>query len=107
MLLYTKISQLTTFSLQSSDLGKITNLLATDMGVIEQRLYNLTILAAFPIMLIGATTLMIIRTGLFVGISSVVTIIVLVVLSSLVSNQGSKFVKKVYESKDKRVEKTT
>ena len=41
MLLYAKISKMTTYDLKSTKIGKVTNLLATDLGVIEQRLVTL------------------------------------------------------------------
>ena len=106
MLLFQKISQMSAFSLQTSDLGKITNLLATDLGVMEQRLANVLILPAFPILLTGLTVLIYIRVG-WIGLASIFTVIILVLVSNMVSAKQSALVKEGYGFKDKRVEKTT
>ena len=91
MLLFSKISQMSAFSLQNSDLGKITNLLATDMCVMEQRLTNVLILPAAPFMLIGSTIVIYIRVGL-IGIAAIVSVIVLILISKFISAKGSKIV---------------
>ena len=106
MLLFQKISQMSAFSLQTSDLGKITNLLSTDLGVMEQRLANVLILPAFPILLTGLTVLIYIRVG-WIGLASILTVVVLVLVSNMVSAKQSALVKEGYSFKDKRVEKTT
>ena len=106
MLLFSKLSQLTAFSLQSSDLGKITSLLGTDLSVMEQRIANVLILPAFPIILLLSTGLLYIRIG-WIGLAAVATVVVVMLISRVVSSKGTEIVTGVYAFKDKRIHKTT
>ena len=63
MMLYTKISKITSFVVKSSDLGKITNLLSNDLSVIEMRLQSLLMSLVFPVVLTGIMILLLIRLG--------------------------------------------
>ena len=69
MLLYTKISKLTSFVIRSSSLGKITNLLSNDLSIIEMRMQTLLMSTVFPVTLLGILILLFIRIGwpAFVG----------------------------------------
>ena len=76
------------------------------MGVMEQRLTNILILPAFPLMLIGSTILIVVRVG-WIGLVAIGTVGILIVISKMVSAKGSQIVNKTYGCKDRRVEKTT
>ena len=70
MLLYTKTSKLTSYVLKSASLGKITNLISNDLTIIEMRLISLLQAIAFPVTIVGVTTLLFTRIGwvAFVGV---------------------------------------
>ena len=91
MLLFSKLSQLTAFSLQSSDIGKITSLLGTDLSVMEQRIINVLILPAFPIMLLLPTVLLYIRIG-WIGLATIATVVIVMLISRIVSSKGTEIV---------------
>ena len=89
MLLYAKISKMTNYVIKISELGKITNLLASDFGVIEQRLGFFISGLAFPIVMIGCTILLIIRLG-WPGVLGIVMVAIVIPVSNAISkNNGS------------------
>jgi len=89
MLLYAKISKMTNYVIKTSELGKITNLLASDFGVIEQRLGLFISALTFPITMIGCTILLIIRLG-WPGILGIVMVAFVIPISNAISkNNGS------------------
>ena len=89
MLLYAKISKMTNYVIKSSELGKITNLLASDFGVIEQRMALFLNSFNFPIMMIGSTILLIIRLG-WPGVLGIVMVALVIPISNAISkNNGS------------------
>ena len=105
MLLYAKITSLTSFSLKSSDIGKISNLLAIDLGAIEQRFMNVSIAVCFPFVLVGITSIMILRVG-WIGIAGIMTVILLTFLSFLFSRKCTNIVDKINIFKDLRLDYT-
>ena len=62
-LLYSKILGLSSFVIKSSELGKITNLLASDLGIFEQRLIAIIISLGSPIIFLGSIIILVIRIG--------------------------------------------
>jgi len=89
MLLYAKISKMTNYVIKNSELGKITNLLASDLGVIEQRMALFLNSFNFPIMMIGSTILLIIRLG-WPGVLGIVMVALVIPISNAISkNNGS------------------
>jgi ABC-type multidrug transport system fused ATPase/permease subunit len=106
MLLYAKTSSLTSYVIKSSQLGKITNLLASDLGVIENRLSNFLGSFNFPIYAIGGTTLLVIRLG-WPGILGVLLVILTLPLSNCVSKYNGTLIQKINVYKDKRIQTTS
>jgi hypothetical protein len=91
MLLYAKISQMTNYVIKSSELGKITNLLASDFGVIEMRMGIFIFGLTFPISAIGCTTLLITRLG-WPGVVGVVILAFIVPICNAVSKKNGSLI---------------
>jgi len=106
MLLYAKISKMTNYVIKTSELGKITNLLASDFGVIEQRLGLFLNAFIFPIIMIGCTILLIIRLG-WPGVLGIVMVILVVPISNAISKNNGSIIKEINIYKDKRIQTTT
>ena len=83
-LVYSKITQLTTYSLKNADIGKIISLLVTDLGTIEERLADVIQCLSFPILLIGVISIMAVRVG-WVGIICILVNILMILLSKKIS----------------------
>lgn len=62
MLLYAKVSSLTNSVIKNSKLGKITNLIASDLGAIESFPVSLSIVL-YPLFAIGSIVLLVLRIG--------------------------------------------
>lgn len=62
MVLYHKISSLTSRRTQAKDLGTITNLLSNQL-IVEYRLASLLFSSIFPLIVIGILVILIIRIG--------------------------------------------
>ena len=89
MLLYAKISKMTNYVIKTSELGKITNLLASDFGIIEQRMGLFLFAFTFPIAMIGCTILLILRLG-WPGVLGIVMVALVIPISNAISkNNGS------------------
>jgi ABC-type multidrug transport system fused ATPase/permease subunit len=84
MLLFGKISSLTSHILKASELGKITNLLSNDLTIIEIRLGNFFNAFAFPVYAIGFTILLFFRLG-WPGIFGVLILTLAIPLSNFIS----------------------
>lgn len=106
MLLYTKISSLSSYVIKSSKLGRITNLLASDLGVFELKLGTFLTCFAFPIVCIGCTVLLIIRLG-WPGVLGVIIVVLTFPLSNLISKRNGQYITQINHYKDKRVQITT
>jgi ABC-type multidrug transport system fused ATPase/permease subunit len=107
MLLYAKISQMTSAAIRSSpDLGKITNLLANDLGTIEQQITNLTTSLSFPLMVVGFTAILIARIG-WAGIVGILIVVLLIPVSNCISRRNGDILKEINRHKDRRVQFTT
>lgn len=106
ILLYAKISSLTSYVIKSSQLGKITNLLASDLGVIEMRLAIFLSAFNFPVFAIGATVLLILRLG-WPGVLGLIMVILTVPLSNCISKQNGFLIQQTNLYKDKRIQTTS
>lgn len=71
MLLYAKASRMTSYVMKTSELGKITNLIANDLEVIELRIAQFMQSINFPAYIIGYTVVLFLLIGwpAFVGIT--------------------------------------
>lgn len=87
-------------------MGKITNLLSNDLGVIEQRMITIMMSTSFPVMLVGITVILVVRIG-WVGIVGIVIVLLIVPISKKISEKNGETIQKVNEFKDKRVQITT
>ena len=106
MLLYTKISKMTSFSIKSAEIGKITNLIANDLGIFFMRFVNFIFAAFFVILCIGLTVLLIVRIG-WAGVISVVIVLLYLPLTNKISQANGEFIKEINGFKDRRVKITT
>jgi len=87
-------------------LGKITNLLASDFGVIEQRLGLFLNAFIFPIIMIGCTILLIIRLG-WPGVLGIVMVGLIIPISNAISKRNGSIIQKINIYKDRRIQMTT
>jgi len=106
MLLYAKLSKMTNYGIKTSELGKITNLLASDFGVIEQRLGLFLNAFIFPIIMIGCTILLIIRLG-WPGVLGIVMVGLIIPISNAISKRNGSIIQKINIYKDRRIQMTT
>ena len=106
MLLYTKISKITSYVVKSSELGKITNLISNDLSVIEMRLHSLLVSAVFPAAIVGITILLVIRIG-WISIIGIIIMLIEVPIANRISKKNGEIVVEANKFKDKRVQITT
>jgi ATP-binding cassette subfamily C (CFTR/MRP) protein 4 len=107
MLLFSKIVNMTFFSLKSqTDIGKLANLLVNDMVSIEIRITLFLNTFTFPLVLLGTTTLLIIRVG-WVAVVGVIIVILFIPISNLISSHNGDVIGKENTLKDRRVDLTT
>ena len=106
MLLYGKISYLSSYMIKSTEIGKITNLLASDLGIIEMRLATFISSFTFPVTAIGSTILLITRLG-WPGVLGIVLVILSIPLSNFISKRNGKLIQEINVFKDKRIQITT
>ena len=106
MLLYIKTSKLTSYVIRSEDIGKITNLLASDFGVLEQRGFYILYTATYPLTFIGNVTVLILRIGWPALIGTIIMIITVIFVAQYSRNTGD-LVKESNIFKDKRIESTS
>jgi ABC-type multidrug transport system fused ATPase/permease subunit len=106
MLLYAKISSLTSYVIKSSQLGKITNLLASDLGVIEMRLATFINAFSFPVYVAGTMALLVTRLG-WAGVVGIVLVVLTVPLSNCISKRNGALIQEINSFKDKRIQTTS
>lgn len=89
MLLYSKISSLTSYTMKTQNLGKITNLLSNDLSVLEYRLSTFLFSMVLPVMVVGISVILYLRIGWpgLVGIA--VLLLVVPALTHVVSDYNS------------------
>ncbi len=98
---------MTFFSLKSqTDIGKLANLLVNDMVSIEIRITLFLNTFTFPLVLLGTTTLLIIRVG-WVAVVGVIIVILFIPISNLISSHNGDVIGKENTLKDRRVDLTT
>ena len=106
MLLYSKVSKLTACVLNSSEIGKITNLLSNDLSAIEMRLMILFEALAFVMMSFGFVTLLIIRLG-WVALIGIVIMVLQLPISNKIAQKNGDMIVEANEYKDSRVQMTS
>jgi len=106
MLLYAKISKLTSHAIKSLETGKIINLLSSDLGVLEQRLPQFLNFLTFPIVIIGCTTLLALRLG-WPGFVGIAIVLLMAPISNFLSKHNCKIIQEINIYKDKRIQTTT
>jgi hypothetical protein len=72
-------------------MGKITNLLANDLGIIELRINDLIFSSTFPVLLLGMTILLITRIG-WAAIVGIFVMILLIPVSNLISRRNGRII---------------
>jgi ABC-type multidrug transport system fused ATPase/permease subunit len=87
-------------------LGKITNLLANDLGVIEQRMAILIGSSIFPVMIIGITSILCARLG-WPGLIGIIMVVLLVPFTNKISKTNGETIQEINRFKDRRVQLTT
>ena len=87
-------------------MGKITNLLANDLGIIELRINDLIFSSTFPVLLLGMAILLITRIG-WPAIVGILIMILLIPLSNMISRRNGRIIEEINIHKDKRVQLTT
>lgn len=102
MMLYVKVSKITSFVVKNSELGKITNLLSNDLSIIEMRLQSLLMSLVFPVVIIGITILLMIRIG-WVAIIGIILMLIEVPIANRISKRNGDIVVEANKYKDKRV----
>lgn len=106
VLLYSKISKLTSYVIKSSEIGKITNLLSSDLGIIEQMLPISMNASNFPVVMVGSTVLLILRLG-WPGVIGIALVFLIVPISFCISRSNGSLYQEINIYKDKRVQATT
>ena len=105
MLLFAKVSSLTGFVIRSSKLGRITNLLSNDLGVIEWRLLSALNAFTYPIIAGGATIILTVRLG-WPGLVGIGLSLLIIPLTNCISSINADIIKELNRHKDQRVRKT-
>lgn len=107
MLLYAKLSKMTSFVLNSSEqISKITNLIANDLCVLEARAPILINALAFPFLIICVTIVLILRVGL-PALAGLGVILIFIPIMMCISNKNREILTTVNGLKDKRITITT
>jgi hypothetical protein len=88
MLLYAKVTRMTSFSLKSAQMAKITSLIVNDLGNLTQ-FGNIAVIPLLPLMLIGSSIILVIRIG-WAGLLGVLAIVVMIPLSNIISKWNGK-----------------
>ena len=107
MLLFAKLSKMTSYVLNSSEqISKIINLIANDLTVLEARAPIILHTTMFPMMIIGVTIILYIRIG-WPSLIGILIIIISIPVMLLISAKNGAILKAVNALKDKRVQITT
>jgi hypothetical protein len=93
MLIYAKLSKLTAYVLNPKEVGKISNLIANDLTIIDQRTSSLLSATASPLMLVGVTVILYIRIG-WPCLLGMAFILIVVPLIMKISKVKTRIVKK-------------
>lgn len=98
MLLYAKVARMTSFSLKSAQMAKITSLIVNDLGNLTQ-FGNIAVIPLLPLMLIGSSIILVIRIG-WAGLLGVLAIVVMIPLSNIISKWNGKIREEINHFKD-------
>ncbi len=102
LLMYAKVSGLTSFNSKSSELGKIINLLSSDFNSIEAKLPYMMAGLTFPLALIGGTIIICQRIGwggIFTFIIPLIVFPIILIISKKIKNS----IQRINVSKDGRI----
>ena len=102
LLLFAKVSRLTSFSAKASELGKITNLLSSDFNAIETKLPFVLAGLMLPFGLIGGTVLIWIMVGWPAIFTFIIPLIIFPIVLSI-SKKIKELIVVIAISKDKRI----
>jgi ABC-type transport system involved in cytochrome bd biosynthesis fused ATPase/permease subunit len=94
MLLYSKVSKMTSTGIRSAGSGKITNLLANDLSTIEQRVGGLTNCLTFPFIVVGSTAILVARIG-WAGIIGIIVMLLIIPLNNCISKKNGELIKEI------------
>ena len=106
MLLYSKVSKLTACVLNSSEIGKITNLLSNDFSAIEMRLMILFVAISFVMASFGFIALLIIRLG-WVALVGIAIMLLQLPISNKIAQKNGDIIVEANKYKDSRVQMTS
>ena len=106
MLLYSKVSKLTACVLNSSEIGKITNLLSNDLSAIEMRLVIIFVALTFVMTSLGFITLLLIRLG-WVALIGIGIMILQLPFSNKIAKRNRNMIIEANKYKDSRVQMTS
>jgi ABC-type multidrug transport system fused ATPase/permease subunit len=105
MLLYSKVSSLSNNAIKNSEFGKITNLIASDLGALEFWPLSFSI-ALFPLLAIGSIALLVLRMG-WPGILGILVAMLTFPLSTCISRYNGSLFEQANIHKDRRIETTS
>ena len=105
-LLYKKLSQMSQYTINNQELGKITNLLSNDFNLIEYKAPIFFAGSVMPLVLIGVVVILVVKFG-WPGIIPPVVVGILVPIQILIGKKMSDSLKKVNIYKDQRVKVCT
>ncbi len=100
-LLFNKVSTLTNFTIKS-ETGVIINLLSNDLEVFSYGMFAFFMILSLPVAILGNITILIIFVG-WTGILGVLVAMILLLISSRVSEWNGETVYQANEFKDQRV----
>jgi ABC-type multidrug transport system fused ATPase/permease subunit len=105
LLLYAKVSKMTSYVIKSTEIGKITNLIATDLGVVEMRLMTVLMATSYPLFLVGITILLITRIG-WAAIVGIIIVLLFIPITGMISKKNGDTIVEINKHKDRRVQIT-
>ena len=106
MLLYAKVYKMSSFVLTNShQISRITNLVANDLTVMEQRAAILMHITVFPLLFVGVTIILLLRIG-WPSLIGLLVLILSIPLIAKISSINKDILTQVNIRKDKRVQMT-
>ena len=106
MLLFCKVSKLTSSTVRSNYTGTITNLIANDLLALDERIPLAFNLCLFVIGVLGVTAIMLNKMGA-VGMVGVLVLLLVIPVTHLISKANSHLTKELTVLKDKRIQIST
>ena len=103
MLLFCKVSKLTSSTVRSNYTGTITNLIANDLSALDERITLVFNVWLFVIGVLGVTAIMLNKMGV-VGMVGVLIILLVIPATHLISKANSHLIKELTTLKDKRIQ---